>query len=94
MGGGWRLPTIVELGGQEVIGYATGGIIDLTAPGCSSGSPCINTIFGPTVSGLYWSSSTLQNNTTYVWYVYFLDGYSYIDDKTTSHSVRAVRGGP
>ena len=44
----WRLPTVVELR----------GILDLTATGCGSGSPCIDPAFGPTQSGDYWSAST------------------------------------
>src|SRR5262249_11734977 len=42
----WRLPSIVEL--QT--------IVDLTAPQCGGGSPCIDqTVFGPTAAGRYWS---------------------------------------
>jgi hypothetical protein len=44
----WRLPTIEELR----------TIRDVTAPGCGSGSPCIDPIFGPTAASPYWSSTS------------------------------------
>lgn len=89
----WRLPTIVELGGQEASGTATGGIVDLTAPGCTSGSPCINAIFGPTLSGFYWSSSTWQSDPGVAWGVFFNYGNVVGSDKTFGRFVRAVRDG-
>ena len=43
----WRLPTILELQ----------SIVDLAAPGCRSGAPCIDPIFGPTVPRDYWGAT-------------------------------------
>jgi Protein of unknown function (DUF1566) len=91
----WRLPTIIELSGRDTYGYATGGIVDRTVPGCgvSPYPPCINPIFGPTRSSNYWSSSTYQVNPGYAWSVNFSYGgvdYTY---KTSGRFVRAVRSG-
>jgi hypothetical protein len=46
----WRLPAIEELR----------GIVDLAAPECKvfPGSCIDETVFGPTIAGLYWSAST------------------------------------
>ena len=89
----WRLPTIVELSGQENYGYATGGIVDSTAPACTGGSPCINAIFGPTISNYYWSPSTSGGFSGVAWYVYFLDREVGTSFKTDDGYVRAVRAG-
>ena len=89
----WRLPTIEELSGRSDGGAATGGIVDLTRSGCGSGTPCINAIFGPTVSSGYWSSSTEQGYPGYAWYVDFSNGDVNSDFKTLGGYVRAVRGG-
>lgn len=43
----WRLPTILELA----------SIVDLTAPGCRTGAPCIDPIFGPTLPRDYWAAT-------------------------------------
>jgi hypothetical protein len=40
----------------------------------------------------YWSSSTSESYTAYVWIVSFLDGYSYISSRTNSYNVRCVAG--
>lgn len=82
----WRLPTIGELQ----------GIADPEAPGCASGAPCINGIFGPTVTGVYWSSSTWASSPLYALAVSFsLPGeYSEVGSKDEPNfHVRAVRGG-
>ena len=92
----WRLPTVEEFSGRSDEGTATGGIVDLTAPGCGSGSPCINAIFGPfgpTASSLYWSSSTSPSNPDYAWFVYFFNGGVDENYKTADSFVRAVRSG-
>jgi hypothetical protein len=77
----WRLPTVTELQ----------SIVDLTASGCGSGSPCIDAVFGPTQLGGYWSSSTYYGNSQGAWYVYFFTGAAYFDSKANGYSVRAVR---
>ncbi|MBF0494959.1 MAG: DUF1566 domain-containing protein [Deltaproteobacteria bacterium] len=42
----------------------------------------------------YWSSNTLAFSTSAAWIVYLVDGYFYTLDKTSSHYVWPVRGGP
>src|SRR6185295_17523643 len=75
----WRLPTIQEL--QT--------IVDPGAPGCGSGSPCINPIFGPTVANSYWSSTSLASDPGKVWYVSFnAAGVPSNDIKTHGSHVR------
>ncbi len=99
----WRLPTIIELSGQEATGIANGGIVDLTAQGCGRGWACINAIFGPTRAdgiehgfvGLYWSSSTYEGSSPYsAWSVDFQNGSGTYGNKTDPNYVRAVRTGP
>ena len=68
----WRLPTSAEL--QT--------IVDLTAPGCGTGSPCIDAAFGPTVADFYWSSTTYSSHPSYAWDVDFYDGSVYAVIKT------------
>lgn len=79
----WRLPTSAEL---RTI---------LLAPYPCGTSPCIDAAFGPTIASLYWSSTTAPfwGFFNLAWYVYFGDGSVGGVDKTTSHFVRAVRGG-
>jgi hypothetical protein len=80
----WRLPTSAELK----------GIVDLTAPGCGSVSPCINAVFGPTVASSYWFAATFSGNTGIAWCVNFFDGVTDGNDKIFFPGyVRAVRGG-
>jgi Protein of unknown function (DUF1566) len=80
----WRLPDIAEL--QM--------IIDLSAAGCGSGSPCIDPIFGPTATdAFYWSSSSNTANPTNAWLVRFDDGLVANGVKSFLRPVRAVRGG-
>ena len=75
----WRLPTIYEL--QTI----------LLEP-CTT-SPCIDqTVFGPTVSS-YWSSSTLSTNPYDAWVVSFSSGRVDPDSKRDTLHVRAVRAG-
>ena len=93
----WRLPTIEELSGRSDGGYATGGIVDLTVPGCGAPSysaPCINAIFGPTKNSYYWSSSTYPSDPSAAWGVYFTYGGVSDDPKTSPDFVRAVRTVP
>jgi hypothetical protein len=50
----WRLPSLLELG----------EIVDSTAPGCGAGDPCIDPVFGPTLAGYYWSSTSWADDTS------------------------------
>jgi len=79
----WRLPTVAELE----------SIVELTATGCGSGSPCIASSFGPTQSDRYWSSTTYQNFPSHAWYGNFLFGLTDGFFKTDGYFVRAVRSG-
>ena len=91
----WRLPTIDELSGRSDGGIATGGIVDLTVPGCTGGgSPRINAIFGPTRCSYYWSSAeTISSGPNVAWSVDFYNGNVVIYGKTYDIFVRAVRSG-
>jgi Protein of unknown function (DUF1566) len=89
----WRLPTIIELGGRDTQGNATGGIVDFTAPACTGGSPCIKAFFGPTRFSSYWSSSTYQSLPDFAWGVSFDTGNVYVGGQAGGAYVRAVRGG-
>jgi hypothetical protein len=80
----WRIATIVEL--QT--------IIDLSATGCGEGPPCIDSAFGATWAGYYWSSSSVAGNPSNALSVYF--GVGNVSDffgKNLGNSARAVRGG-
>ena len=79
----WRLPTIAEL--------AT--IIDTSASGCGTGSPCIDATFGPTAASGYWSSTTFAGGPSLAWGVGFDFGFEFSDGKSFNGFVRAVRGG-
>ena len=79
----WRLPTLAEF--QTIF----------AAP-FPCFSPCIDPIFGPTVGGVYWSSSTsLALYPAVAWIVHFGQGGA--DDccfkSSNKFYVRAVRGG-
>jgi len=78
----WRLPTIKELS----------TLVDSSIP---YPGPTINTSYFPnTVASDYWSSTTLADNTSYAWDVYFYSGHVYYYDKALNGGyVRAVRGG-
>jgi hypothetical protein len=80
----WRLPLIEELT----------TIVDLTAPGCGGGSPCIDqAVFGPTQAGFYWSASTLAGGPGDAWVVSFAVGFPDGNSKSGEVYVRAVRTG-
>jgi hypothetical protein len=74
----WRLPNIKEL--QSIVDY---GRV----------SPAIDTTYFTSQSSVYWSSTTSADDTFDAWYVYFDDGYVYIDAKANTYYVRPVRGG-
>jgi hypothetical protein len=78
----WRLPSIVELR----------SIVDLTVPGCGSGSPCIDeAAFGPTLAFFYWSATTETPFTGFAWGVTFFNGNVFSIVKEGPFFVRAVR---
>jgi Protein of unknown function (DUF1566) len=78
----WRLPSIAELK----------NIVDMTVPGCGTGTPCIDPIFGPTSLSCYWSSSTVAGDENYAWCINGI-GLVYDYPKFESFHVRGVRGG-
>ncbi len=81
----WRLPAIVELQTLLLEPF----------PSCDT-RPCIDPIFGPTVSSGYWSSTGVGQATRIMaWFVFFADGDVDNGGKTISTfiHVRAVRGG-
>jgi hypothetical protein len=78
----WRVPTIVEL--QAIL-------LELYPPACGT-DPCIDPIFGPTASSLYWSSTTHAINPFLAWGVQFNIGFVSYESKGQYHRVRAVRG--
>jgi hypothetical protein len=73
----WRLPSIVEL---------------QTIMDCGFGPPCIDPVFGPTVSSDYWSAST-SDVPNKAWPGWFLNGAVGILNKSFAFYVRAVRTG-
>jgi hypothetical protein len=73
----WRLPNIVEL--ETILDCAN--------------SPCIDPIFGDTVSAPHWSASTLAGDPGRAWDAYFDSGYVSFWSKTYASYVRAVRAG-
>lgn len=62
----WRIPAIAEL--QT--------IIELSAPGCNAGSPCIDPVFAPTPVFVpdYWSSSSFAASPNYALLAFFANG--------------------
>ena len=97
LGGGWRLPSIIELGGQEIGGYTGGGIVDSMVPGCNVypySTACIDPVFGPTRAAWYLSSSPSQANSSSVWVADFYNGLVFNYVKTRAIYARAVRNAP
>ena len=72
----WRLPTVVELQ----------AIFDSGAPGCGSGTACIDPIFGPTLLGLYWTATFSVNGVNQV-----VDFDGAAGPGSLNFTVRAVR---
>lgn len=79
----WRLPTREELE----------GILDLSAPGCISGSPCIDATFGATTQSLTWSGTTDPEYFLGAFLVSFGEGNTDSGNKSFAYPVRAVRSG-
>jgi hypothetical protein len=78
----WRVPTRDELL----------GIVDASVATCGSGTPCIDPIFGPTQTAVYWSST--EDKIATAWFVHFYDGSTSSVTKALAFPVRAVRSGP
>jgi len=76
----WRLPSKEEL--QSIIDYGRT-------------SPAVNTEYFPNTdfSNHHWPSTTAHGNPLFAWRVGFRSGYDGGDQKSSSYSVRAVRGG-
>jgi hypothetical protein len=74
----WRIPNAKEL--QSIVDYGRF-------------NPSIDPIFGPTMAPVYWSSTSYAVNLSFAWTVYFSGGFVNALDKSSTHYVRAVRGG-
>ena len=87
----WRVPTVNQDGSAPELET----ILDRSAPGCGSGGPCIDQIFGSTVPGCYWSATTYATTLNHAWCVFF--GNEGVDNAYILKSgivyVRAVRAG-
>jgi hypothetical protein len=75
----WRLPTAEEL--IYIVDYGT------TDPGIN------DSYFPNTMSSYYWSSTSVNNNSVYKWFINFGNGASDLSQTSNKFSVRAVRGG-
>ena len=73
----WRLPTRAELV----------SLVDDTRL-----DPAIDPIFS-CPSNVYWSATTYQDVPSFAWFVDFLVGYVFANNKTNDSYVRGVRGG-
>jgi hypothetical protein len=78
----WRLPSVVEL--QT--------IVDMAAPGCGSGTACIDPLFGPTINYNYWTATTFADYAPAAWFADFDVGQVEESGKSAAWYVRAVRG--
>jgi uncharacterized protein DUF1566 len=92
----WRVPTRDDL--ASIIDYssATYPAVDDAFQGASCGAACTDVTSAAcscTQAGNYWSQGTYALFTDYAWYVYFLNGYVFYDQKINAAYVRAVRGG-
>src|SRR6266850_699272 len=80
--GDWRVPTVKEL--------IT--LVDKTAAGCGSGSPCISATIGPTKAFRYWASDDPRRTSRGT--VDFYLGGPQNDFQKNQFHVRAVRTAP
>jgi hypothetical protein len=79
----WRIPTLAEMM----------TIVEPSATGCGSGSPCIDPIFGPEISNVGWSLSSIPGNPGFAWVVDFGTGANSQSTEVQNFGARAVRGG-
>ncbi len=77
-GNGWRLPRIEEL--ENIIDFG------------QKDPSVTNNIFQNMSGNGYWSSTTQEDNNSYVWDVGFYDGNSNFSEKAGSMNVMCVRG--
>ena len=87
----WRLPSEAGRNTCPTCNPRELETILLSPPPCGTQPPCIAPIFGPTVSSLYWSSTSDATTAQYGWYVDFNDGYVSADLEVDGLYVRAVR---
>jgi len=88
----WRLPNVREL--QSIVDYGRSN--PAVDPAFNNGPPsagCTVLTCSATASSFYWSATTLTNVPALAWFVDFFSGFVLEDDKSTTHFVRAVRGG-
>lgn len=78
----WRVPNIKEL--QSIVNY------QVWAPAVYRD---LLGYFTGSVSNVYWSSTTVADDTTNAWGVDYIDGVVYYGGKTDAYYVRPVRGG-
>jgi Protein of unknown function (DUF1566)/Collagen triple helix repeat (20 copies) len=76
----WRIATVVDLN----------SVIQQPSP-CSTGSPCIDTVFGPTQPAFYWSSTSAASELPVAWGVSFDIGRVTVNSKSGDAYARAVR---
>lgn len=89
----WRLPNPKEL--QTIVNFEVGfpGPTVHAAFNTSCTGGCAVTACSCTLQDYYWTSSTYVSVPAMAWQVFFGDGYTYADYKSSTYGVRAVRGG-
>jgi hypothetical protein len=87
----WRVPNAKEL--QSIVNYQNvlPAVSSAFNSACTGG--CMVTTCSCTVGSRYWTSSALASMASWAWIVAFNNGDVYVDVKTISAYVRAVRGG-
>ena len=82
LGGGYRLPEVKELISLVDYGVASPG------PVLPAGHPFIDV-----QSSSYWSATSVANNPTFAWNVFFGNGIVFISNKTSDNFVWCARSG-
>lgn len=89
----WRMPNVKEL--ASIANY------EIPYPGPSVWTPfnssctpgCTSDVCSCTNSDVYWSSTTYVGSPDFAWYVFFADGSSLANNKSSGGYLRAVRSG-